>query len=267
MTSTLAPSIVPPDELLRDFKVARRVIVFTGAGMSAESGIPTFRDALAGLWSTFNPEALATVAGFRNDPDLVWGWYEARRHDVMRTTPNAGHLALGKMQTLDSLESLTVVTQNVDDLHERGGSINVIHLHGSLFSPRCILCGQLAETGTISEMPPAGVLNASRMTPPACAKCGSPVRPGVVWFGEELPQREWSQALKLVGNADLMLVVGTSGRVYPAARLPDTPRQRGCKVWVIDPEAPAPSHSGRHWKTTAAIGLPSLLRCLNADQL
>lgn len=260
MPTDAQPPALVPAELVAAIRSARRIVVLTGAGMSAESGIPTFRDALAGLWARFDPEQLATEAGFKRDPALVWGWYEARRRGVMRTQPNPGHHALRDLARCGWLEDLTIVTQNVDDLHERAGSTNVIRLHGSLFAPRCLACGS-APAATAPEEPQdmdADALDQS-VPPPRCPKCGGPIRPGVVWFDEQLPTREWSQAVKRVEQADLLLIVGTSGRVYPAASLPEITEGKGRPVWVVDPDPGLATRSREQWRSTAAAALPALV--------
>lgn len=250
----------PPNGLIAAVRAARRIVVLTGAGMSAESGIPTFRDALTGLWSTFDPRELATRVGFKRDPALVWGWYESRRRAVLRTTPNAGHVALRDLTALPWVDDLTIVTQNVDDLHERAGSAGVIHLHGSLFAPRCLTCGRpyvgTGDTDTDNLMAP---IADQPVPPPSCTHCQGLIRPGVVWFSEELPAREWRQALDRLGAADLLLVVGTSGQVYPVASLPNMARQAGCAVWVINPDHSPLAEDGKLWKATAATALPGLV--------
>lgn len=260
------PKVDVPPALIEAARTARRITVLTGAGMSAESGIPTFRDALSGLWSTFNPHDLATREGFVRDPALVWGWYEARREGVETAQPNEGHRALSALAARQGLDDLTIVTQNVDDLHERAGSREVIHLHGSLFAPRCLDCGHPASThGTglsIGSAPASRRAEDGARPPPRCSVCGGPVRPGVVWFGEELPQAAWHLACERTSRADLLLVVGTSGLVYPAAGLPDLARRAGATVWDINPDVSAAT--GRNaWCSTAATGLPALVaRCL-----
>lgn len=252
-----------PAALVERVRAARRIVVLTGAGMSAESGIPTFRDALTGLWARFDPEALATRSGFERDPPLVWGWYAARCRGVLQAQPNAGHLALRDLAALDGVDDLAIVTQNVDDLHERAGSDRVIHLHGSLFAPRCLDCAAPAPPAVAADANaadlPADHAQQGRVPPPRCLQCGGPVRPGVVWFGEELPTQAWSQAVTCVQAADLLLVVGTSGRVYPAAGLPDIAERRGCSVWVIDPDEGLAAGSRSVWQSTAAVALPTLV--------
>ncbi len=261
MTSTTAERSppIPPTELVRQLRKARRIAVLTGAGMSAESGIPTFRDAPTGMWSTFDQRSLATPQGFMRDPDLVWGWYESRRHDVSRARPNAGHVALREIATLPWIEDLTIVAQNVDDLHERAGSCPVHHLHGNLFASRCFACGRPhATTGPAADEN----TGAARAAPPRCAHCGGLIRPGVVWFGEMLPDIPWKLALACIERADLMLVVGTSGQVHPAALLPATARRMGCDVWEINPDEDSREGTVQLWATTAAGGLPLLLAVL-----
>ena len=179
---------------LRD---AKHVVVFTGAGASAESGIPTFRDALTGLWERFDPPQLATTQAYRSDPCLCWGWYEWRRRKVDLAQPNDAHRAIAEL--VRHVPKLTVITQNVDNLHERAGSSAVIHLHGSLHSPRCIDCGLLYTSALpTGALPESGV----RVEPPRCSTCDSYVRPGVVWFGEMLPEEAWREALEAVEDCD-----------------------------------------------------------------
>lgn len=209
---------------------ARHVTVFTGAGVSAESGIPTFRDALTGLWERFDPAQLATAEAYRADPSLCWGWYEWRRSKVLQATPNAAHLAIAKLA--DYVPKLTIVTQNVDDLHERAGSAGVIHLHGSLHAPRCLDCGAAYElTLAVKELSE----NGQRLDPPRCEGCNGLIRPGVVWFGEMLPERAWSAGIAAADDCDLFLSIGTSGMVFPAAELPLRALGKGATVVHINP--------------------------------
>lgn len=254
--ATMPPDFLPPDPLVDLLKSARRMVVLTGAGMSAESGIPTFRDAQTGLWARFDPYALASPEGFARDPETVWAWYESRRRQVMSAQPHPGHLALARMAALPQLDEFTVVTQNVDDLHERAGCKNVIHLHGSLFAPRCQACGAPHQFGAgvpEADLPP-------RLAPPSCTVCGGMVRPGVVWFGEALPEQAWEQAMQAAFRADAMLVVGTSSQVYPAAGLPQEVRRRGGRVAVINPDEGVRESSGDLvWNVTAGVGITALL--------
>jgi NAD-dependent deacetylase len=179
-----ATGVRVPASLILALRGARHVAVLTGAGVSAESGIPTFRDALTGLWERFDAEQLATPAAFRRDPDLVWGWYEWRRMKVLRAQPNPAHIAIAVMQC--RVPRLTLITQNVDDLHERSGSTDVIHLHGSLHALRCFTC---ARPHRLVEGVPEEPEGGRRLPPLRCAHCGEAIRPGVVWFGEPASAR------------------------------------------------------------------------------
>lgn len=187
-----------------------RVVVFSGAGLSADSGVPTFRSGNNGLWAEFSPQDMATPGGWRRNKELVWGWYEWRRSLVLQAQPNAGHRAVARLQ---QEFGASVVTQNVDDLHERGGAEDVLHLHGSIMTARCFAC---CEPYALTE--PTPVPN-KHLTPPRCLRCNGFVRPGVVWFGERLPEATMRRAAGLIGECDLLLVIGTSGVVQPAAGL------------------------------------------------
>jgi NAD-dependent deacetylase len=237
---------------------AKTIAVLTGAGISAESGIPTFRDALTGLWQQFDAEDLATPDAFRRDKALVWGWYEWRRMKVMHAQPNAGHRALAD---LARFIPTTLITQNVDDLHERSGSTHVVHLHGNLFAPRCSACSRpYAFSAAIPDEPEGG----RRLTPPVCTHCGGSIRPGIVWFGEALPPDAWQQAETAVRNCDVLLVVGTSGLVYPAASLPELARDHGKPVVLIGPQPTDLDHVARHvLRGPAGEVLPALLSRLS----
>lgn len=240
--------------LLRE---AEHVLVFTGAGVSAESGIPTFRDALTGLWALHDPLDLATPAAFERDPALVWGWYEWRRRQLQRGAPNPGHLAIA--QLADQVPRLTLVTQNVDNLHERAGSAGVIHLHGDLQSPRCSVCATPHGLDPDSDTTADFATEGSRISPPECRYCQSPVRPGVVWFGESLPEQALQDAFEAAGDCDLLLSVGTSGVVQPAALIPDVALQQGANVIHINPEPGQGQYSGAtHIQGKAGHILPEL---------
>ena len=202
------------EDLIQKLQHVEHLVVFTGAGVSAESGIPTFRDALTGLWKNFNANELASVEAYKRTPPLVWGWYEMRRRDVLNAQPNAAHKTIA--QFAKKVKKVTVITQNVDDLHERGGSEEVIHLHGSLHHPRCLVCSEPYSLDESSSQ----IVADEYIDPPKCLTCGNPVRPGVVWFGESLPVKEWESAQFAAADCDVMLVVGTSGLVSPAADLP-----------------------------------------------
>ncbi|WP_325170255.1 SIR2 family NAD-dependent protein deacylase [Cupriavidus respiraculi] len=220
----------PPDTATLDAAramIARAtdVLVLTGAGISAESGVPTFRDALTGLWARFDPEELATEAAYRRQPGLVWDWYQHRRELVSAARPNPAHYALA---ALAARTKMTLVTQNVDGLHQRAGSTDVIELHGNLFANKWLDgCGRC-------EAAPGDTAS-----PPRCVHCGAMMRPGVVWFGEDLPRVASYRADHAARSCDLCLVVGTSGLVYPAAGLPGIARDQGAEVMVINPQPSA----------------------------
>ena len=229
------------------------IVVFSGAGMSADSGIPTFRSGRNGLWNEFDPGDLATPDAWRRDKETVWGWYEWRRGLVMRAQPNPGHLAVARLQREFGA---TVVTQNVDDLHERAGATDVLHLHGSLFAARCFACGTPHVLGEAPQTP------LRQLQPPRCAHCGGYVRPGVVWFGESLPREVVRQAEERIERCDLLLVVGTSGVVQPAAGMVNL-APKSATIVEINPD-PSPD-TGRHrWRlaATAAEGVPLICEAL-----
>ncbi len=204
---------------------ADRIVCLSGAGISVESGIPTYRDKLAGLWACHNPQQLETAKAFRHNSKLVWGWYLWRRHQAARAQPNAAHLALREMVSLG--HQVSIITQNIDDLHERAGSMEVLHLHGSLLTPKCFACHRPAEIAQDEAIiPDEGAL----VEPPRCNNCGGKLRPGIVWYGEDLPTGAWKSALSLVKNCDVLISVGTSGVVRPAADLPDIALSSGAIV-------------------------------------
>lgn len=214
-------------DLLRQ---ARRIAVLTGAGVSKESGVPTFRDAHDGLWAQYDPQQLATPEAFRRDPKLVWDWYTYRRQMVSAAEPNPGHHALAALEK--RFPDTRIITQNVDDLHERAGSTAVIHLHGNIARSKCSTNCQATPTyidiSQIEWKADAG--------PPPCPHCGSHVRPDVVWFGEMLPERALSEAMAISADCDVMLVVGTSGLVTPAASLPGYARDHGARIIEVNPD-------------------------------
>lgn len=235
---------------------ARHVVVFTGAGVSAESGIPTFRDALTGLWERFDPAELATADAFRRDPALVWGWYEWRRRKALQAQPNPAHRAIAELARW--VPKLTLVTQNVDDLHERAGSRDVLHLHGSLSAPRCFACTRpYGQALPVPDVPEAG----ARIEPPRCPHCNGKIRPGVVWFGEALPEKALREAFAAARDCDLLLSVGTSGVVQPAAQIPLIAQESGATVLHINPQ-PVPLGGERAFGLVGKAGeiLPDLLR-------
>ena len=236
-----------PDGLARALRGARRVAVLTGAGISAESGIPTFRDALTGLWARFRPEDLATPAAFERNPELVWNWYGARRARLREAAPNPGHFALAELAR--RVPSLTLITQNVDGLHSRAGSPEVLELHGSLSRVKCFAAGHPAP-----EFP-----DGERV--PRCTLCGSLLRPDVVWFGELLPEGILLRAQAAARACDLFLSVGTSNLVEPAASLPWLAAEAGALVVVVNPNLEGQRRGERiqHLVGPAGALLPALL--------
>ena len=229
--------------------------VLTGAGMSAESGIATFRDALTGWWARFSPMELASEEGFRAHPQRVWDWYAERRSGVRAAEPNAGHHALAEFARRHP-GVLSLVTQNVDDLHQRAGNADAIRLHGDILHDRWLdECPRRARGA-----PPCAPVHAEPGRPPRCAECGNRVRPGVVWFGETLPQRAFDAAKLAASDCALLLVVGTSGAVWPAAGLATRARRHGAQVVIVNPaqsEIDAEAHLVL--RGTAAGVLPTLL--------
>lgn len=208
---------------------SRSAIAFTGAGISAESGVPTFRDR-DGLWKNYKAEELATSEAFRKNPKLVWDFYRWRMRLILKARPNPAHYALAELERLGLLKA--VITQNVDDLHREAGSRNVIELHGNIFRVRCTSCSyreNLKESDTLEEF-------LSMEGLPKCPECGSLLRPDVVWFGEPLPREALERAFELAERADLVLVIGTSGVVYPAAYIPYIVKENGGKVVEINVE-------------------------------
>jgi len=229
------------------------IAVLTGAGISAESGVPTFRGT-GGLWRDYSAEDLATPEAFARNPRLVWEWYDWRRGIIRQAQPNPGHLALAALeqQTVGRCAndaSFTLITQNVDGLHERAGSRSVLKLHGDIWLVRCTGCGAVERN---DEVP-------LRELPPRC-RCGALLRPGVVWFGEPLPRTEWARAYEASRHARVMLVVGTSAVVYPAAGLAELARAAGAKLAIINTgETPLDSAADWVFRGTAGETLPQLL--------
>lgn len=234
------------DYLVQDIKNASHICVLTGAGISAESGVATFRGK-EGLWSKFKPEELASMEAFMANPNLVWEWYQHRRDILTKVKPNAGHHALARWETL--AKSFTLVTQNVDGLHGEAGSRNVLELHGNIRINRCNSCGK----GTsMEEVTFAGSV-------PVC-ECGGILRPGVVWFGEMLPHGVFEAAARAAQTCNLFLSIGTSSVVYPAASLPEIALDRGVPVIEINTEeTPLSRRVTHHVCELAGTALPKLL--------
>ncbi|NCF72243.1 MAG: NAD-dependent protein deacylase [Gammaproteobacteria bacterium] len=209
-----------PDALITALRDARHVCILTGAGVSAESGVPTFRDAQEGLWANYDAQALATPEAFLADPALVWRWYRWRRDLVSEAMPNPGHYSIAKLAGL--LPRVTLITQNVDSLHQRAGSTGVIEFHGNLFDDRCASC----DTPTTAD---------DTVDIPVCPDCGGNLRPGVVWFGEGIPEAALRNSSAAAVSCDVFLSVGTSSTVYPAAGLADLARDNAATIVEINP--------------------------------
>ncbi len=210
---------------------AQRLVVTTGAGMSKESGVPTFRDALDGLWSKYDPTELATPAAFQQNPKLVWDWYMFRREMISSKEPNPGHYALAELE--DLLPQIVIVTQNIDGFHQIAGSRDVICLHGDITRDKCF--GDCQGNPTYVDRKTLKDWD-SEAGPPTCPHCQQDyLRPAVVWYNEALPQHELSRAMQIGSQSDVMLVVGTSGVVYPAAHVPIIAKQAGAITVEINP--------------------------------
>lgn len=216
----LQPDIDKVAELL---STAKKVTVLTGAGVSKESGIPTFRDAQTGIWADFNPEDLATPEGFLKDPPLVWTWYDSRRRMLEDAKPNPGHEALVELEQY--VPKVVVVTQNIDGLHQTAGSTDVVELHGSIKKFYCF-----------DNQHDAPDVPYDLKEPPKCTTCGAMIRPGVVWFGEALPSRALTRGITECEYSQVVLVIGTSGLVQPAASLPLAGLAKGAKIVEVNPE-------------------------------
>lgn len=237
-----------PVGLLTALRDARRIAVLTGAGVSAESGVPTFRDAQTGLWADFRPEELATPEAFANNPQFVWDWYAWRRERVESVAPNPAHYALVELEA--RVPEFTLITQNVDGLHQRAGSRRVLCLHGDITQVSCF------ENPDCPTAPPQQPWTQV----PRCTECGALLRPAVVWFGEMLPEEAIDRAVNAASNCDLFLSIGTSSLVYPAAALPERALTKGAKLVEINPDE-TPLSDRVTWVLPGKAGeiLPALL--------
>ena len=237
-------------ELIQRLKNANHVAVLTGAGVSAESGVATFRDP-DGLWAKFNPMELASVDGFMSNPNLVWEWYMYRVDVVNNVIPNPGHKAIAKMEKL--FKKFTLITQNVDRLHQRAGSSKAVELHGNIVTNRCFDCSTQFEDE----------IDTSSKELPKCKECGGKIRPNVVWFGEMLPTEAIKEAESAAYSCDVFFSVGTSAEVYPAANLPHLAKQFGAYVIEVNPnKTPLTSYVDIHLEGPSGEVLPKLLENL-----
>jgi NAD-dependent deacetylase len=232
---------------------AQSVVCLTGAGVSAESGVATFRDVQTGLWSKFDPQRLASQEGFADDPGLVWRWYMERLRTVEAAAPNPGHRALAQLET--RMAEFSLVTQNVDNLHERAGSRQVYHIHGRINHFRCNYC-RTEYTLQAHEQ--------TQEHPPICPHCSELVRPDVVWFGESLPVDVVDIAWRAAESCEIMLVVGTSGVVYPVAQLPLVAKRAGALVIDVNPHCtPISEMADIFLQGAGGVVLPQLLDALS----
>jgi NAD-dependent deacetylase len=241
-------------DLIDELKTARHVVVLTGAGISAESGVPTFREAQTGLWANYNPQELATPEAFKHNPKLVWDWYTWRRELAANAQPNPGHLALARMEAL--VPNLTVITQNVDSLHQRAGSRTVIELHGNI---NRIICSR--ERTVVTEWAETDAV-------PVCPDCGALLRPDVIWFGENLPTDALAVAYHAAGDCDIFLSVGTSALVQPAASLPVRAIEQSIMTIEINLNpTPLTSYVDYHLAGPSGEVLPKLLQVTFDEEL
>jgi NAD-dependent deacetylase len=235
-----------PADLITALQNAQHVVALTGAGISAESGVPTFRDAQTGLWACYQPEDLATPEAFARHPRLVWEWYAWRRELVTKAVPNPGHLALAALEA--RISDFCLITQNVDGLHRRAGSRNVIEIHGNIHRIKCAAAGHITDSWSEE-----GAL------PPRCPRCGAMLRPDVVWFGEILPEQPLREAHTAIARCQVFLCIGTSGLVQPAASLPLEALRHGAILVEVNPHrTPLTPHASFVFAGPAGEILPAL---------
>jgi len=232
------------ESVVEKLKIAKKIVFVTGAGISQESGIPTFRGK-DGLWRKYDPMKLATIDAFYDDPKLVWEWYEDRRKNILAAKPNLGHVAIAD---LEKYKDICVLTQNIDGLHQRAGSSKVYELHGSIIKIKCTVCDFTEEvTTSFSKVPPM-------------CKCGNMLRPDVVWFGESLPQDVWTKAIMQARSCDVMVIVGTSLAVSPANTLPLYAKQNNAILIEVNPEVTQMSNAIElSIRNTSANSLPNMV--------
>lgn len=238
-------------QLAEQLTKANAVTVLTGSGISADSGVPTFRDPQEGLWAQYQPQDMATPEAFRRDPAFVWQWYQWRRKRVQSVEPNAGHRALADLARHHP--ALTLVTQNVDGLHQRAGHEDVIEFHGNIHRNHCLDGGHPVSVEGDPE------------TPPSCPECGSPARPSVVWFGEAIPGEALERSVASAQSSELFIAVGTSATVYPAAGLADLARDNGATIAEINPEATDMTNVDITIRARAAEALPEILAAVEGS--
>jgi len=238
------------DNVTKKLRDSKKIVFVTGAGISQESGIPTFRGK-DGHWRKYDPMKLASIDAFYDDPKLVWEWYEDRRKNILDAKPNEGHFAISKME---KYKDVVVLTQNIDGLHQRSGSTNVLELHGSIIRIKCTVCN---FSDNITEN--------FELLPPKC-ECGNILRPDVVWFGEALPQDIWKNAMKEASTCDIMIISGTSLVVSPANTLPVYAKQNGATLIEVNPEKTVMSNDmDLSIQATSANALPRIISILKNE--
>jgi NAD-dependent deacetylase len=241
------------DQVVKTIQNSTSAAVLTGAGISAESGVPTFRGQ-QGLWKKFRPEQLATMEAFLADPAVVWEWYNWRRQLISETRPNPGHFALRDMAELFS--DFTLITQNVDNLHRLAGSERVLELHGNIYRNKCADCDRLVADRL--EIAPDAL--------PACPACGGRIRPDVVWFGEMLPSEVIDEAYRVAERVEVFFSIGTSALVHPAASLPLIAKRRGATLIEINPErTPLSDYADFTFLANSGEILPELVNALSVQ--
>ena len=236
-----------PEDVIHKLRTAERIVVLTGAGISAESGVPTFRDAQSGLWANYDPEELATPQAFRRNPKMVWEWYMMRREMIKKVKPNPGHFALASIEK--KVTGFLLVTQNIDNLHRLAGSENVIEIHGNIQRTKCFNEDVVIDAWDTTDD-----------VPPRCPRCGGMLRPDVVWFGEMLPSGAFERSAEAVRNCDVFFSIGTSSLVYPAASLPyEALDKRILSIEINAEVTPLTAHVDHHFRGQAGEILPQLV--------
>ncbi len=228
----IASPVGVPAALVDALRQAERIMVLTGAGVSAESGVPTFRDGQTGLWAQLKPEDVASREGYLRDPARAWAWYAGRRRELRAARPNPAHRALATMER--RVPGFVLTTQNIDGLHQQAGSRHVVELHGNIHRVRCFDEDEVIEAWEDPDLPEEA--DRAGVEPPRCSRCGGYLRPDVVWFGELLPPRALYAAVEAARQCDLFISVGTSGLVEPAASLGFEALARGARVVEVNPE-------------------------------
>ena len=235
------------DNVSQNLINSQKIVFVTGAGISQESGIPTFRGK-DGYWRKHDPMKLASIDAFFDDPHLVWEWYEDRRKNILMAKPNEGHFAIANME---KFRDVTVLTQNIDGLHQRSGSTNVLELHGSIIRIKCTVCDFSGD-----------IIEDFESLPPKC-ECGNILRPDVVWFGEALSEEVWKNAIKEASSCDVMIIAGTSLAVSPANTLPIYAKQNSATLIEVNPEKTVMSNDmDLSIQTTSTNALPKMLSVL-----